>query len=89
MLATQIATDCLIRLRTPVPHRAHHENFSIASLHRSSRPVTRRFRLVQLRAERPVNNLELLRSGSTSELEKAPLELQLEPYGIGWLEVGQ
>jgi len=46
------------------------------------------FRLMKLNADLPVNNLEVIRHGDVSELELRPIETRLEPYGVGWIEVG-
>jgi len=46
------------------------------------------FRLMKLNADLPVNNLEVIRHGDVSELELRPIETRLEPYDVGWIEVG-
>lgn len=44
------------------------------------------YRLMKLNAERAVNNLEVIRHGGMAELKTAPLRIELEPYGIAWVE---
>jgi hypothetical protein len=45
------------------------------------------FRVVALRPEAAVNNLQVLRFGPTSALQSDPVHLDLEPWAIRWVEI--
>jgi hypothetical protein len=44
-------------------------------------------RVVRLNPESPLNNLEQIRNGEISDLERQPLRVTLRPYEIYWIEV--
>jgi hypothetical protein len=44
-------------------------------------------RVVRLNPESAVNNLEQIRNGRGSDLERKPLNLTLRPYEIYWIEI--
>jgi len=47
------------------------------------------FRFIKLDASASVNPLALVRHGNSAELEAQPIQMKLDPYGAGWIEVGQ
>lgn len=45
------------------------------------------YHLMRLDDESPVNNLEMMRSGSMKDLKQSPLRVTLRPYDVYWLEI--
>jgi len=71
-------------------------NFSLSGQGEASEVIVRfpknragQFRFMKLNASAAVNNLEVVRHGNVAELEARPIRTQLEPYGVGWIEVAQ